>query len=118
MLVNHAILNIAILTIVLSVAMPPRHENCIDLNNIFRDGSIVDFGDDDVIETRYSTTPFDKVVDVSGMSIIPGLIDAHTHPVWDGDRVHEFAMKVIYCLLIFIQKGKNVYYPNNQQFSV
>jgi len=28
------------------------------------------------------------------MCIIPGLIDGHTHPVWDGDRVHEFAMKV------------------------
>lgn len=24
----------------------------------------------------------------------PGLVDAHTHPVWAGDRVHEFAMKV------------------------
>ena len=23
-----------------------------------------------------------------------GLVDAHTHPVWVGDRVHEFAMKV------------------------
>lgn len=23
-----------------------------------------------------------------------GLVDAHTHPVWAGDRVHEFAMKV------------------------
>lgn len=25
-----------------------------------------------------------------------GLIDGHTHPVWAGDRVHEFAMKVGY----------------------
>ena len=24
----------------------------------------------------------------------PGLIDGHTHPVWAGDRVHEFAMKL------------------------
>ena len=23
-----------------------------------------------------------------------GFVDAHTHPVWAGDRVHEFAMKV------------------------
>ena len=23
-----------------------------------------------------------------------GLIDGHTHPVWSGDRVHEFAMKL------------------------
>lgn len=26
--------------------------------------------------------------------IVAGLVDAHTHPVWAGDRVHEFAMKV------------------------
>ena len=25
---------------------------------------------------------------------VPGLVDAHTHPVWAGDRVHEFSMKV------------------------
>ena len=24
----------------------------------------------------------------------PGLVDAHTHSIWAGDRVHEFAMKV------------------------
>lgn len=26
--------------------------------------------------------------------LVSGLVDAHTHPVWAGDRVHEFAMKV------------------------
>lgn len=25
--------------------------------------------------------------------IVPGLIDAHTHPVWGGSRVHEFIMR-------------------------
>lgn len=28
--------------------------------------------------------------------LVSGLVDAHTHPVWAGDRVHEFAMKVNY----------------------
>ncbi|MBN3288329.1 HUTI imidazolonepropionase, partial [Polyodon spathula] len=28
------------------------------------------------------------------MCVTPGLKNAHTHPVWAGDRVHEFAMKV------------------------
>ena len=37
---------------------------------------------------------FDLEIDASGKSVIPGLVDAHTHPVWEGDRVHEFAMKV------------------------
>ena len=43
---------------------------------------------------KYSVSDFDSVIDVPNMSVIPGLIDAHTHPVWDGDRVHEFGMKV------------------------
>lgn len=37
---------------------------------------------------------FETEIDASGKSVIPGLVDAHTHPVWEGDRVHEFAMKV------------------------
>ena len=28
------------------------------------------------------------------LNLLSGLIDGHTHPVWVGDRVHEFAMKV------------------------
>lgn len=28
------------------------------------------------------------------MCILPGFVDAHTHPVFAGDRVHEFAMKL------------------------
>ncbi len=26
--------------------------------------------------------------------MVPGLVDGHTHPVWAGDRVAEFAMKL------------------------
>lgn len=33
-------------------------------------------------------------MDVSGCSVLPGFIDGHTHPVWAGDRVHEFEMKL------------------------
>jgi imidazolonepropionase len=58
------------------------------------DGKIHEFGEDAVISGKYSVSDFDSVIDVPNMSIIPGLIDAHTHPVWDGDRVHEFGMKV------------------------
>lgn len=35
-----------------------------------------------------------KIIDAEGKCIIPGFVDAHTHSVWDGDRVHEFAMKL------------------------
>jgi imidazolonepropionase-like amidohydrolase len=29
-----------------------------------------------------------------GGAVVPGLVDGHTHPVWAGDRVAEFAMKL------------------------
>ena len=51
-------------------------------------------GPDAEIENRYAKSSFERVLDVSGKTIVPGLVDAHTHPVWAGDRVHEFAMKV------------------------
>jgi len=31
---------------------------------------------------------------MQGKCVLPGLVDAHTHPVWSGDRVHEFALKL------------------------
>jgi len=37
---------------------------------------------------------FETIYDADGGCVIPGLIDGHTHPVWAGDRVHEFAMKL------------------------
>ena len=42
----------------------------------------------------YREDQFDKVLDCKGCVVLPGLVDAHTHPVWAGDRVHEFALKV------------------------
>ncbi|KAF1777509.1 Metal-dependent hydrolase [Phytophthora cactorum] len=35
-----------------------------------------------------------KDVDARGMVVLPGFVDAHTHPVWSGNRVNEFAMKL------------------------
>ncbi|XP_077981579.1 putative imidazolonepropionase [Glandiceps talaboti] len=46
------------------------------------------------IQEKYKETQFTKVIDATGKSVIPGLVDGHTHAVWDGDRVKEFAMKL------------------------
>jgi imidazolonepropionase-like amidohydrolase len=31
---------------------------------------------------------------IDDVLLLLGLVDGHTHPVFAGDRVHEFAMKV------------------------
>lgn len=61
---------------------------------IGRDGLIEAVGPADDIRSRYRGVEFDQEIDASGMCVLPGLVDAHTHPVWAGDRVHEFAMKL------------------------
>ncbi|XP_067255777.1 probable imidazolonepropionase [Chanodichthys erythropterus] len=61
---------------------------------IGHDGLIKAVGSADIIESQFKGAKFDNVLDASGMCVLPGLVDAHTHPVWAGDRVHEFAMKL------------------------
>ncbi|RNA16749.1 putative imidazolonepropionase, partial [Brachionus plicatilis] len=33
-------------------------------------------------------TSFDQKIDAQNCSVIPGLVDCHTHPVWEGDRIN------------------------------
>ncbi|XP_029810136.1 probable imidazolonepropionase isoform X1 [Suricata suricatta] len=58
------------------------------------DGFIKAIGPADAIQTLFSEETFEERIDCSGKCILPGLVDAHTHPVWAGERVHEFAMKL------------------------
>ncbi|KAK1906893.1 putative imidazolonepropionase [Dissostichus eleginoides] len=58
------------------------------------DGLITAVGPAETIRDQFAGATFDKVIDATGMCVLPGLVDAHTHPVWAGDRVHEFAMKL------------------------
>ncbi|XP_006888629.1 PREDICTED: probable imidazolonepropionase [Elephantulus edwardii] len=58
------------------------------------DGLIKAIGPADVIQRQFSEDTFEERIDCSGKCILPGLVDAHTHPVWAGERVHEFAMKL------------------------
>ncbi|CAH1783272.1 unnamed protein product [Owenia fusiformis] len=57
-------------------------------------GNIEAIGLDGEVKKTFKNATYEKTIDATGMSIIPGLVDGHTHPVWAGDRVHEFAMKL------------------------
>jgi imidazolonepropionase len=56
-----------------------------------RDGAIVATGRSDEIKKQM---PGDaEVVDATGRVVLPGFVDAHTHPVFAGNRVDEFEMR-------------------------
>ncbi|KAB7497655.1 putative imidazolonepropionase, partial [Armadillidium nasatum] len=57
-------------------------------------GKIIGVGTDEEIQKQFPNTQWLTKINATGKSIIPGLVDAHTHPVWAGDRVHEFSMKL------------------------
>lgn len=46
-----------------------------------------------------------KEIDCTGKVLLPGLVDAHTHPVWAGDRSHEFVMKLAGATYLDVQKA-------------
>jgi len=59
-----------------------------------KDGTIGAIGFDSEIRAQYKHCVFERRVDASDLVIFPGFVDAHTHPIWAGDRVHEFRMKL------------------------
>ncbi|XP_041379330.1 LOW QUALITY PROTEIN: probable imidazolonepropionase [Gigantopelta aegis] len=77
-------------------------------------GSITAVGYDDELDSQYSNWSFNKVIDANGCCVLPGLIDGHTHPVWVGDRVHEFALKLAGATYMDIhQQGGGIHYTVN-----
>ena len=53
-----------------------------------RDGMIESVGSRDEIELSIDSET--EVVDALGKVVLPGFVDAHTHPVFGGTRVNEF----------------------------
>ncbi|KAJ3246827.1 putative imidazolonepropionase [Chytriomyces hyalinus] len=70
------------------------------------DGTIFAVDTEDALSKLdwYQTATFDQDFDVSGKSILPGFVDGHTHPVWSGDRVHEFEQKLAGATYLDIHK--------------
>ncbi len=55
-------------------------------------GEIVAVGPTSEVKERVKGAK--RVINARGRSVIPGLVDPHTHVVWAGQRVHEFEMRV------------------------
>lgn len=57
-------------------------------------GKIVSIGSKDELCDEVDDKSEIEIIDASNYVVLPGLIDGHTHPVWSGNRVHEFKMKL------------------------
>jgi imidazolonepropionase len=57
-------------------------------------GVLVFVGTDADYRREYGARPADVTVDATGKTLLPGLVDAHTHPVWAGDRGEEVGRRL------------------------
>ncbi len=58
-----------------------------------RDGEIVWVGADRDLDGAVALRPNATVLDATGQTVTPGLVDPHSHLVYAGDRAHEFALR-------------------------
>lgn len=58
---------------------------------LIEDGRVVATGPSSEIEKTLASDA--DVVDARGKVVLPGFVDAHTHPVFGGDRIDEFEMR-------------------------
>src|SRR4051812_10648442 len=58
---------------------------------LVEDGRVVATGPSD--EIAKGAPPDADIIDAAGKLVLPGFVDAHTHPVFGGDRVDEFEMR-------------------------
>ncbi len=61
---------------------------------IGQDGRVVAVGPTQSVCRAVAIGPRTHIVDASGRAVLPGFVDAHTHLVFAGDRVEEFAERL------------------------
>ena len=70
------------------------NDSIVTAKAIIIDGnSITSIGDSAEVVEEFKSSDC-KFVDVSGKAIIPGLIDAHNHLLWAGDRFNEHKLRM------------------------
>src|SRR5215468_5717566 len=57
-------------------------------------GRIVFAGTEADYRAEFAGRPADVTLDAAGRTILPGFVDAHTHPVWAGDRGVEIGRRL------------------------
>lgn len=55
---------------------------------------IVAIGSEELVKSQYDLSE-SRIIDARGLAVIPGFVDCHTHVVFGGSRVEEFAAKRI-----------------------
>jgi imidazolonepropionase len=58
------------------------------------DGRLVFVGTEKDYTREFAGRPAEVTLDAAGRAVVPGLVDAHTHPVWLGDRAEEIARRL------------------------
>ncbi|RCN42739.1 imidazolonepropionase [Ancylostoma caninum] len=58
------------------------------------DGTIAAVGKEEQVRSVLGNHTVEKTLATNGGILLPGFVDGHSHPVFAGDRVHEFAMKL------------------------
>src|SRR5712691_1846207 len=58
------------------------------------DGVFVFVGTEADYRRTYAGQRADATLDATGKTVLPGFVDAHTHPVWTGDRGHEIGRRL------------------------
>ena len=58
-----------------------------------KDGSIIAVGEAAAVAAQVKVTAQTQIVDASGKLASPGLVDPHTHLIFDGNRANEFLMR-------------------------
>ncbi|PIO70337.1 putative imidazolonepropionase [Teladorsagia circumcincta] len=58
------------------------------------DGTIAAVGKLEEVLKVQNGQPVEGSLNTNGGILLPGFVDGHSHPVFAGDRVHEFAMKL------------------------
>ena len=56
-----------------------------------RGETLLEIGPEAELVARYAAS---EVLDAEGGTILPGFVDAHTHPVFDGTREEEFVLRL------------------------